>query len=272
MQGIYRITNIVNGKCYIGKSKNIDERWYNHVYELNHNTHPNIHLQNAWNLYGKECFKFDIICECSLDEINDLEKKYIKSYDACNSKYGYNIAGGGEGGGMSPETRTKISIARRGMNSCLSEKDARRIKMLLYCGIDRKEIVKRYHISPKVITCIVMGTSFGYVLPEINDEIHYARKRYFEERDREILSMYDSGKTITEIANEKYTQSIVEKCIYANRKVEEKYNLRKLDKSQELELYNDYLRGLSIKDLSNKYDISDTTVNHLIRKLKKGLM
>ena len=272
MQGIYKITNTVNGKCYVGKSKNIDERWYNHVYELNHNTHPNTHLQNAWNRYGKECFKFDIICECDLDEIDELERKYIKLYNACDQNYGYNIAHGGEGGNMPQETRNKISVSHRGIHSSLSENDARRIKMLLYCGIDRKEIVNHYHISPKVVTCIVMGKSFGYVLPEINDDIHYARKRYFESRDQEILSMYDSGKTITEIANEKYTASIVEKCIYANRKVNENYNLRKLNKQQEIQLYNDYANNMSRKKLANKYSISDTTVKYIISKFKKGLM
>lgn len=46
MRGIYIITNNENGKYYIGKSKDIDTRWYNHIYELNHNTHPNTHLKN----------------------------------------------------------------------------------------------------------------------------------------------------------------------------------------------------------------------------------
>ena len=51
--GIYQIRNIINNKIYIGQSLNIKTRFLQHKQALRKNRHPNQHLQNAWNKYGK---------------------------------------------------------------------------------------------------------------------------------------------------------------------------------------------------------------------------
>ena len=52
--GIYRITNLINSKFYIGSSSNLKKRLYEHQRELNLGIHTNKHLQSAWNKYGEE--------------------------------------------------------------------------------------------------------------------------------------------------------------------------------------------------------------------------
>ena len=59
--GVYKITNLVNGKVYIGSSVNIKSRKWKHFYSLSHNKHQNQHLQRAYNKYGKENFSFEIL-------------------------------------------------------------------------------------------------------------------------------------------------------------------------------------------------------------------
>ena len=54
MIGIYRIKNLINGKCYYGSSKEIEKRLKRHKRELNSNTHINCVLQRAWNKYGHQ--------------------------------------------------------------------------------------------------------------------------------------------------------------------------------------------------------------------------
>lgn len=49
--GIYKITNLVNGKMYIGESRNCFSRWQSHKRELKKGRHSNTHLQRAWNKY-----------------------------------------------------------------------------------------------------------------------------------------------------------------------------------------------------------------------------
>lgn len=71
--GIYQITNLVNFKQYIGSSKKLRSRKNSHFADLRKNSHHNQHLQNAWNKYGEDNFKF-IILEEILSDLQLLRK------------------------------------------------------------------------------------------------------------------------------------------------------------------------------------------------------
>ena len=58
--GIYKITNKINGKCYIGQSNDIHRRWKQ---ELAPNAKLNPHLARAFEKYGIDNFEFEIIEE-----------------------------------------------------------------------------------------------------------------------------------------------------------------------------------------------------------------
>lgn len=97
MIGIYKIENKINGKIYVGQSIDIKTRWYNHRKELNGNRHHNEHLQNAWNKYGESQFTFNIIEECTVENIDEREIYWINYYNATNGECGYNMTLGGQG-------------------------------------------------------------------------------------------------------------------------------------------------------------------------------
>lgn len=91
--GIYKIINIVNGKFYIGSSEHLDIRKKEHFRELNLNKHANKKLQNSYNKYGKENFKFEIIEY--VEDVNTLlkvEQKWLDKLKPYNRDIGYNIA------------------------------------------------------------------------------------------------------------------------------------------------------------------------------------
>lgn len=91
--GIYVIENLINGKRYLGSSKNIKKRFKRHIRELNNGNHHNVYLQNSCNKYGAVNFKLKVIEICFEYELLELEQKYLNEiFDNvdCNSKY-YNI-------------------------------------------------------------------------------------------------------------------------------------------------------------------------------------
>ena len=88
MIGIYKITNLVNNKCYIGQSVHIERRWIEH-------TQPSADsiIAKAIRKYGKDNFKFEVLEEVDLADIevlDDLEEMYIALNDSVVPN-GYNI-------------------------------------------------------------------------------------------------------------------------------------------------------------------------------------
>lgn len=75
--GIYKITNIINGKCYVGSSKNITKRWYEHKRRLRNGTHHSEYLQRSFNKYGEENFIFAVLELCEPDELLVFEQRYF---------------------------------------------------------------------------------------------------------------------------------------------------------------------------------------------------
>lgn len=103
--GVYIITNLVNGKRYIGSSRNLKERLIRHKWELDKGIHVNDYLQNAWNKYGEDSFEYGILCLCDNDKQFEQEQYYI---DSINPEY--NIQKNVLSGIKSEETKAKISI------------------------------------------------------------------------------------------------------------------------------------------------------------------
>ena len=95
IQGIYKITNMVNGKIYIGSSYDIPSRWSNHIKELLKGKHHSQRLQEDFIKNNEEIstLRFQILEINNLltkNELLDLEATYIKRYDSTNELVGYN--------------------------------------------------------------------------------------------------------------------------------------------------------------------------------------
>lgn len=98
MVGIYKITNIVNNKCYIGQSANLGKRIKKHIDTLLNHSNRNEHLQNAYDKYGPGSFTIEIIEECDESMLDEREIFWIDFYKSYDKNFGYNKTKGGTGG------------------------------------------------------------------------------------------------------------------------------------------------------------------------------
>ena len=124
ISGIYRVTNKVNNKVYIGSSVSCYDRWKQHRSELNKNCHVNKYLQHSWNKYGSDNFIFEIIECCNKEVLKERETFWIEYYGGIESDNNYNLM---DARRNSPNyvTRQKISNAHKGKK--LSEETKKKL-------------------------------------------------------------------------------------------------------------------------------------------------
>lgn len=110
VSGIYRITCLVNGKVYIGQSKNCYSRSHKHIKDLLKNKHHNSHLQNAFNKYGRINFVNQIIEKCEIEKLNEREIYWMNYYNSTSRDKGFNLSKIVEGKvKMTDETKQKLA-------------------------------------------------------------------------------------------------------------------------------------------------------------------
>ena len=89
---VYKITNKINNKCYIGSTKHFNKRMREHINSAHYKWHQsyNFPLQCAFRKYGIENFTFEIIEDnISLEEISQKEQQYILQYNSLCEQHGY---------------------------------------------------------------------------------------------------------------------------------------------------------------------------------------
>lgn len=101
---IYKATNKINGKSYIGQTvQTLTQRRIGHLSDAKTRTYRKYHFVNALRKYDGYVFDWEVVCECKdLKELNEKEIYYINFYDTYNN--GYNCTLGGEGAKGRPQT------------------------------------------------------------------------------------------------------------------------------------------------------------------------
>lgn len=128
MTGVYKITNLVNGKIYIGSAVDIKKRWRSHIFDLKRGRHANDYLQKAWNKHGRDSFFFEVLECCQPCDLISKEQHYIDAIKGRESCYNIAlIAGSRLGVKQSPETIRKMREANLGKKA--SEEARRNMKI-----------------------------------------------------------------------------------------------------------------------------------------------
>lgn len=237
--GIYALINQTNGKRYIGQSRDLNKRKITHLWLLNSNRHFNIHLQRAWNLGDR--FDFEIIEECSKDELNDRERYWIKKYNSLVD--GYNLCEGGEatdGYRFTEEQKKKISESRKGYK-CSEEMVRKRIMARQEHIKNDKEFAEYMAEVWKRQADHFKGWNKGIPCPE---------------EKKKMLSEKMKGRLVSEEHKEKLRE------LYSG----EKSLSAKLHKSDVIEIRYRFLCGERQKDIIRDYpNVTPQTIYDIVR-------
>ena len=156
MNTIYKLTNKINGKPYVGQTiMVVEKRWEKYI-GLHCKAQPK--LYNALKKYGPDNFTFEVIDTSAIDQhqLNDLEDLYIIKFDSI--KNGYNSRSGGSRGKLSNETKQRISNSTSGENNPMfgklhSEESKRKIsesKMGIMNSIETRRKMSASHLGVKL--------------------------------------------------------------------------------------------------------------------------
>jgi group I intron endonuclease len=116
---VYKITNKINNKVYVGSTCNYIKRITSHKNLLIKNKHSNDHLQSSWNKYGSNSFEFSIIEHIEPEKLIKLETNYIELYKSSDRELGYNQqkpSNSRAGFEHTEESKEKISQNRSGIS------------------------------------------------------------------------------------------------------------------------------------------------------------
>lgn len=172
--GIYKIENTISGKCYIGSSVNLRDRWREHRLKLRTHRHRSKHMQAAWDFYGEDAFIF-VILEIVADahDLLTREQHWIDTLKVCDREYGYNstpVAGSRLGSINSEETRRKIGLGGMGLhigekasNVKLKELEVVVIKKRIAAGENDSSIAQDYNVSRDAIARIRKEQNWKHV-------------------------------------------------------------------------------------------------------------
>ena len=189
---IYKITNKINGKIYLGQTiQSIKDRISNHLADSKRDRKSRIKskIHRAISKYGIVNFIFEVIdTATSQEELNQKEQSYINLYNSNKNEIGYNLLSGGKQNGKhSEETRLKISIALKRASDIAKQNGKHWNKD----RIQTKESNNKRSIALMGIPCPSRGRNYD------NEEKQVISKRMKEIRKNTFWST--RKKTITSV-------------------------------------------------------------------------
>lgn len=205
--GIYLILSTINSKKYIGSSKNLKERLYDHYNNLSKIKHENQRLQNHYTKYGQSSLIYSILEYCEEERLEEREQYYI---DTLNPWFNISRFSKRRKGDYKHKKKALEKIQKRSLklwsenrdkmiqslkkgeenkSSKLTELQVKEIKLsLLNPSITIKSLCLKYNISKTIILGIKNGKGWKHILPELSNDLKNSKRKVSAQTSKKINS------------------------------------------------------------------------------------
>lgn len=274
---LYKITNLITSKIYIGKTYSIKRRWNDHKSTAKNKDKNYSYLHSSMNKYGFENFSIIEIARFeSEQEALEQEIVLIQEYKSNDRNIGYNITIGGDGAcgykhtelskkkmslkrqgkfikennpfygkTHSNESKLKISEYQKSIQSLNKEKYDSLNKRQCSINTEQCIIIQQYYLTTNY-SLEQLAKDFNTTISTISKILHGT---YMSIRQNSILSENDFQK------------------IKAIRKIKQSFNAKKFKVEEENNIINDYYHNnISFNEILIKYQCSPPTLNKIINK------
>ena len=234
---IYKITNRVNNKVYIGQTHfTVEHRWKQHIknYNIEHRKQP---LYKAFDKYGLDNFYVEPIEEIDSDQLDEREMYWIAYYDSFKNGYNANIGGTG-----------KVYT--------WTDNQYEEIRSLYLSGFTTKKIAELYKVSAYTI----IG-----VLKSMNVKLRNNPMDMNAYEAQELIRDYTTGFTLTTLAKRYNTDRQTIKRFLISKGVDIRKKSQILDNPELIRnLINDFLSGKRYTELEDIYHADTRTIKRIL--------
>jgi group I intron endonuclease len=197
-----------NGKVYIGKSNNFENRKMSHFYNSTYENYNSTKMKRAINKYGFDNIIWDILFESDdIDIINEKEKQFIILFDSI--KNGYNISNGGDGGDTISNNERKNDIIKQQLKSkgidpdkyviITDELKNDIIDDYVNNKLSRNALVIKYSISKQRMSRFLKSENIEI---NMNKSSEVNTKKFDIEYVNKIIELFNSGLNIKTIGEQ----------------------------------------------------------------------
>lgn len=242
---IYKITNKVNNKVYIGQTRyTVESRWRQHKKNFNfeHRQQP---LYLAFAKYGLENFDIEQVEEVPVAQLDEREIYWIAYYDSFRS--GYNATIGGQGHKRLIWTDDKYD----------------EIRTLYLSGFTIKKIAELFNVSAWTIQ---------HILISLEVKLRKGPLDMNAKEAEEFIENYKNGFSLSELAKRYNTDSQTVKRFLLKKGVDIRVKSQILnDEEMQQKMIDDFLNGIGYKDLEIKYHSDSRTLQRILTTHKIDL-
>jgi|ERR1035437_3653246 group I intron endonuclease len=271
MHYIYKITNIINQKIYIGQTNNPNLRWSQHKSNAKYSRGNQI-ITKAITKYGSNNFKFEVISTCLPQcDVDLTEEQIIGQYDSRNKIIGYNIDPGGNTSPRSPETSKKISDA---LIKFYESHDSP-LKGIRHSEESKKKMSEIAIGKPGTNTGKTFSNEWAMNISKANaGKERKSRRRFSDEIEKEICGLYvKENKSMYSLGIQfDCYRSLIIAILDRHNIIRRESNYNNITNSkytftleQEKEICDKYSAGdISRNKLSKQYNCGSTTIREIL--------